>query len=265
VTKILVVANQAGSAGKTTTVVAVAGELAKRGRQVLVVDADGQANASHHLGVIDPKRTTGDVLLERCELGDAVVETDTPGLWLLPSSPELDQDIAQLGRRSVGAEQRMRLALAPLRTTGEADYILIDCPGSLGIITISAMVAAVGDTDNAPANVITVVAPQAKEVEGLPRIEETIEDVRQAYNPRLTLGAVILCMVPPATAGMLYGQVADQLREAYGPLVGPSVRRSVRVPEAYARGSLIQDHAPGDAISLDYANVTDWMLGRGVL
>lgn len=264
-TKILVVANQAGSAGKTTTTVAVAGELAKRGRQVVVVDADGQANASHHLGITDPKRTTGDVLVDRCELADAVVETGTPGLWLLPSSPELDQDVAQLMRRPVGAEQRMRMALEPLRATGEADYILIDCPGALGIITISAMVAAAGDTDSAPANVITVVAPQAKEVEGLPRIEETIEDVRKHYNPRLALGAIILCMVPPTTAGMLYGQVAEQLREAYGSLVGPSVRRSVRVPEAYARGLLIQDHAPGDAITLDYANVTNWMLARGVL
>jgi chromosome partitioning protein len=262
-TRIIPVANQAGSVGKTTTVLALAGSLAKRGKQVVVVDADAQANATHHLGVDEPKRTTGDVLLQRCELGDAIVDTQTPNLWLLPSSSNMDQDAAELTRVRVGAEQRLRRALDVLR--GEADYIFIDCPGALGILTIAALIAASGETDESSANVITVAAPMAKEVEGIPRLEETISDVREAYNQRLQLGAIIPCIVPPETQGALYSEVVVQLREVYGDLVGPSVRRSVRVPEAYAQQVLLIDHAPSDGITLDYEAVVEWLIGRGVL
>lgn len=262
-TRIIPIANQAGSAGKTTTTLALAGSLAKRGKQVVVVDADAQANATHQLGIDEPKLTTGDVLLQRCELGDAIVDTTTPNLWLLPSSSNMDQDAAELTRVRVGAEQRLRRALDVL--SGEADYILVDCPGALGIITIAALIAAAGETNANPANVITVAAPMAKEVEGIPRLEETINDVREAYNPRLQLGAIIPCIVPPESQGALYSEVVTQLREVYGDLVGPSVRRSVRAPEAYAQQVLLHDHAPNDGITLDYEAAVEWLINRGVL
>jgi chromosome partitioning protein len=264
VTIILPITNQAGSAGKTTTTVGVAGALAKRGYKVVVVDADGQANASHHLGIDDPKYTLGDVLLGRCELQDALVETATPGLWVLPSAERQDMDVQELTRRPVGSEQRMRLALEPLRGDGDL-RILIDCPGALGIMTVAAMVAASGNDDTDPANVVTVIAPQAKEAQGIPKIERTIKDVRDAYNPKLRLGAILPCIVPPTGAGMLYGQIVENAKAVYGDIVGPSTRRSVRVPEAYVHQALIQDHAPNDAITLDIENVTNWLIEKNVL
>jgi chromosome partitioning protein len=252
------IANQAGSAGKTTTVVTVAVVLSLRGCRVLLVDADPQSNASLWLGVHDPDLTIGDVLLKRAPLADAVVETSVAGLSLLPASPALDGDALALAR-SLGGEQRLRQSLDAWTEDVEnpPDVVLIDCPGAMSILTVAALVAAT--------SVITVTQPTFKELEGLPKMEETIAEVAGAYKPGLTLAAVVPCIVPPSTAGAVYSGTMAVLQETYGELITPSVRRSARVPEAYAQKAPLPIHAPNEPVTADYEAVTQRLGELGVV
>ena len=248
------VANQAGSAGKTTTVVTLAALLAEAGRRVLVVDLDGQANATAWLGVNPDTVTTtaGDVMLRRRDLADAVVPTNTPGVRLVPSSPEMDAAAVELSRVT-GGEQRLRLALVDVT---DVDVVLLDCPGALSVVTIAAMVAATA--------VVTVTAPTAKELAGVPRLEETVAEVAEAYNPQLMLAGIVPCIVP-SNAGALYAEALAMLTDAYPGITTPSVRRSVRAPEAYAQEVPLPAHAPREPVTDDYRAVLGYLQGKGVL
>ncbi|NLG21735.1 MAG: AAA family ATPase [Actinomycetales bacterium] len=245
-------ANQAGSAGKTTSAVTLAAMLAETGHTVLLVDSDAQANATTWLGVSNPSLTLGDVLLRRATLAQATVETDVPGLRLIPAHEGLDGDALELSR-VLGGEQRLRMAL---QDTG-ADVILVDCPGALSILTVAALVAS--------DSVITVTQPTVKELAGVPKMEATVHEVRDAYNPKLRFGAVIPCIVPPSAAGALYSEALTLLCEQYGDLVTPPVRRSVRIPEAYAQQTPLSIHAPSEAVTHDYRAVLNHLIQSGVL
>lgn len=180
------VANQAGSAGKTTTVVTLAALLADAGTRVLVVDLDGQANATTWLGVAPEnlQATAADVLLRRASTGEAIQDTNTDRVRLLGSSAAMDASAADL-TRVTGGEQRLRMALTSLV---DIDVVLIDCPGALSVVTVAAMVAAT--------SVLTVTAPTAKELAGVPRVEDTVTEVAEAYNPGLRLAGIVPCIVP---------------------------------------------------------------------
>ncbi|GAB7192796.1 ParA family protein [Kineococcus sp. NUM-3379] len=251
--KIVTIANAAGSAGKTTTVVTLAALLAEAGHRVLVMDADPQANATSALGLNDPKVTLGDVLLRRADLADAIAETAVPGLHLVPSSGRLDADAVDLSHVT-GGEQRLRLAL---NQGPSYDVVLIDCPGAVSILTIAALVASTA--------AVTVAQPTIKEIVGLPRMEATVEEVRDAYNPTLSLSAVVPCIVPAASAGAAYGEAVDLIRSEWGDLVTPTVRRSVRVIEAYARSVPLSIHAPLEGVTEDYRSVLKHLTAAGVL
>lgn len=250
------IANMAGSAGKTTTAVTLAALLAESGREVLLVDVDPQSNATTWLG-IDPDEveiSSGDVLMKRGTLDEAIVETSTPRLRLVPATPSLDGDaIALLGE--TGREQRLKLALRSC--PDDVDVILIDCPGSMSLLTVSALVVAT--------SVITVTAPSSKELEGIPKLEALIEEVAEAYNPDLRLGAVVPCIVPPASAGRLYTDALAALLEAYGEVVTPSVRKTVRAPEAMSHREALPTYAPRDGITDDYRAVLVALEKGGVL
>lgn len=253
---VIVVANQAGSAGKSTTAVTLAALLAENDLRVLLIDADGQANASSWLGVEKPDYTTGDVLHQRIGLLDACVTTNVPGLFLLPSSQALDADVVNLAR-AVGGEQRLRLALEQLGPDERPDAVVVDCSGSMNIVTIAALVAATG--------VITVAQPTMKELAGVPKLETTVAEVAQAYRPGLTLGAVVPCIVPPSSSGALYNEALALLRSTYGDLVTPPVRRSVRIPEAYAQRRVLPIHAPQEPVTQDYREVAKYLTHAGLL
>lgn len=262
-TAVTPIGNEAGSAGKTTSAVELAANLARIGKKVLVVDADSQHNASHLLGVAEPKFTVGDVMLRRAEITDAIIESNTPGVWILPSAESLKNDSLELHRLPVGADQRLRQPLEQIAV--EYDQVLVDCPGSLGMLTIAALVATRGHTADGPAYVIGVTQPQVKEIEGIPRLLKTIDDIADAYNPQLQLGCIIPCLVPPRTQGAIYQEALELLDSSYGELVTPAIRRSVTVPEAYFARQPLLAYAPSADVTADYRKTFEYLIEQGVL
>lgn len=248
----IAIANAAGSAGKSTTTVTLAALLAREGQRVLVIDGDAQATATFWLGVDTPAYTVGDVLHRRCKLADAITTTNTAGVSLLPATAAVDSDVIQL-TSTRGGEQRMRLALAEAKNY---DLALVDCPGSINAVTLSALVAA--------DSVITVTAPTLKEMGGIPQIEEIIADLAEAYNSSLALRAIIPCSVP-RNAGKGYDDMMALLTESYAQLVTPSIRRTVRVMESHGNRSPLPAHAPNDGVTHDYEQALAWLNERGVL
>lgn len=253
--KVITIANAAGSAGKTTTTVTLAALLAQRGVRVVVIDLDGQANSTRWLG-IDPDAvdaTSGAVMLRTATLADALVETNTPGVRLVPASESVYADGITL-QQVTGRE--MRLASA-LRKLDNAEVVLIDCPGTIGLMTVAALVAS--------DEVLTVTQPTSKELEGIASLEATIAEVVEDFDKDLELAAIVPCIVPPATSGALYVEAVEQLREAYGDLVTPSVRRSVKAAGSYSHREPLPTFAPREGVTLDYTAVLDHLIAREVL
>lgn len=250
---IIAVANASGSAGKTTTVVSLAAHLG-RTRSVVVVDADGQGTATSWLGHRPDAVaiTLADVLLKRATLDQALLATDTRGVQLLPANRTLDATAIHLNS-VVGRELLLKRAIG----TSDADVVLIDCPGAVSPITISALVAATA--------ALTVTQPTMKEIAGVPEILDAIEDVQEAFNPTLTFAGIVPCIVPPNTHGRIYREAMSLLRDTYKDQVGPAVRRSARVAEAHAQTTPLPDWAPADSVTQDYVAVAEWLHTRGVL
>ncbi|AIF41876.1 hypothetical protein HX89_14290 (plasmid) [Dermacoccus nishinomiyaensis] len=252
---IIAVANAAGSAGKTTTVVTLAALLAEAGQRVVVVDLDGQANATRWLGV-DPRtlaHTVGDVLLDECSVVEALVETNTQGVRLLPANSSVNGDALEL-RDAVGREMRVKTAI---RDLCDVDVVLIDCPGTIGLMTVMALVAA----DAA----LTVAQPSMKELEGIEELEKTISEVRKFFGADVSLRGVVPCIVPPASAGRLYANSVELARDTYDDLVLPPVRRSVKAAEAYAFAQPLPLFAPREGVTEDYRGVLGRLQATGVL
>lgn len=251
---VIAVANASGSAGKTTTVVSLA-DLIGRHRRVVVVDADGQATATSWLGH-RPETVLvglGEVLLRRAGVNAAVLDTDTSGVRVLPSNRSLDAATIELNT-VIGREQRLKRALAQLAGT---DVVLIDCPGSVSTITISALVAADA--------ILTVTQPTLKEITGVPEMLDAVEAVRDDLNPRLRFAGVIPCIVPASSHGRIYSDAMALLHKTYDPCVAPPVRRSARVAEAHAQQVPLPTWSPRDNVTHDYEAVYEWLKTRDVL
>lgn len=253
-TRVIAVPTAAGSAGKTTTVVALAAILGARGRRVLVIDGDPQATATEWLGVDpdEPEHDIGAVMLGQATLEQATIAVDVPGVQLVPASAGLDGDLIEVGRL-IGPEQRLRRALHGV----DADLVLIDCPGAIGPFTLYALVAATA--------CVTVTQPTAKELRGLPKLEALVAEVADMYNPGLTMAAIVPCIVPAANQGRLYSDAMTQLQHAYGELVTPPVRRTTRIPEAHSHSIPLPIHAPADPATGDYQAIADWLTQREVM
>lgn len=251
---ILSIANAAGSAGKTTSTVSLGALIAQTGRSVRIVDADPQANATHAVGAAgDPNAPTiTDVLAGQASIDDVEQDTTIPGMRIIPASAATLEGIEAVLTRTVGAEQRLRLAL---EAAVPADVTIIDCPGSIGLLTVTALVASDA--------VLTVAMPTVKELAGLPRIDGVVDQVRGAYRPKLTLAGVIPCKVPPRGRGRLYTDALQLLRDQWGHHVTPTIRDSVRVPEAYAARTPLPAWAPTAAVTNDYRAVLQHLTNRG--
>jgi chromosome partitioning protein len=224
--RIVAVANQKGGVGKTTTAVNLATALAAVGRKVLVVDIDPQGNASTCLGIAPAQRNVGayHVLLDGTPLAHAVVATEIPNLGVVPSTIDLsgaELELIDVDRR----EYRLRDALAG--ATDHYDYVLIDCPPALGILTINALTAA-----NA---VLVPLQCEFLALEGLSQLVRTIDRVKRAFNPDLEIQGIVLTMYD--TRNKLSSLVADDVRAYFGDKVYQTViPRNVRVSEAPSHG-----------------------------
>ncbi|MGK2285395.1 ParA family protein [Pedomonas sp. V897] len=236
--RIIAIANQKGGVGKTTTAINLATGMAAVGRKVLVIDMDPQGNASTGLGVDRAHRalSTYDLLLGEATVAEARQETVVPNLWLIPSTIDLSGAEIEL----VDMEQRsFRLKTALAEACADYDYVIIDCPPSLGLLTINALVAAEG--------VLVPLQCEFFALEGLSQLLQTIDRVRGNFNPMLGISGVVLTMYDKRNK--LSDQVAEDVRSCLGNLVFETViPRNVRLSEAPSHGkpALLYDHrCPG--------------------
>ena len=233
--RVLVVANQKGGVGKTTTAINLGTALAAVGERVLLIDSDPQGNASTGLGIGRALRrhTLYDVLMAEMPITDAVVKTSVPGLDLTPSDPDLSGVELELGhqaRRSF----KLRDALEVLRDGKTYSYVLIDCPPSLNLLTVNAMAAADA--------VLVPLQCEFFALEGLSQLMRTIDLVRGNLNPKLEIQGIVLTMYDRRNA--LSGQVASDVRSHFGDIVYQTViPRNVRVSEApsFGKPALVYD------------------------
>ena len=233
--RVLVIANQKGGVGKTTTAINLGTALAAVGEHVLLIDSDPQGNASTGLGVGRAlrKNTLYDVLMGEKPIVEAVVRTNLPGLDLVPADPDLsgvELELGQQSRRSF----KLRDALEPVRQARGYTYVLIDCPPSLNLLTVNAMTAADA--------VLVPLQCEFFALEGLTQLMRTIDLVRGSLNPRLEIQGVVLTMYDRRNS--LSEQVAGDVRGHFGETVYQTViPRNVRVSEApsFGKPALVYD------------------------
>jgi chromosome partitioning protein len=255
VCRIITIANQKGGVGKTTTAVNLAASLALHGSRVLVVDLDPQGNAStaldvdHHTGV----PSVYDVLIDDRPLREIVRTVDEiPLLSCAPATIDLAGAEIELVPL-VARESRLSRALNGYDTSG-LDYILIDCPPSLGLLTVNALVAA--------PEVLIPIQCEYYALEGLEQLIRTVDLVRSHLNPALNISTILLTMYDARTR--LASQVADEVRSHFGEKVLNSVvPRSVRVSEAPSYGQSVMTYDPGSSGAVAYLEAAKEIAFRG--
>ncbi|GAB4533109.1 MAG: ParA family protein [Parvularculaceae bacterium] len=235
--RILSVANQKGGVGKTTTTINLGTALAAIGERVLIIDLDPQGNASTGLGLghEDRGKTSYDVLTGQAGLAETIRETLVPGLEISTSDINLSGAELELANDRIRNFRLKRAIDAYLKMGGRHSYILIDCPPSLGLLTMSAMTASDA--------VIVPLQAEFFALEGLSQLLRTVELVRVNLNPRLEIQGVVLTMFDKRNN--LSGQVASDVRAHLGDKVYKTViPRNVRISEAPSHGkpALLYDH-----------------------
>ncbi|HMQ34535.1 MAG TPA: ParA family protein [Chloroflexaceae bacterium] len=248
----MAVANQKGGVGKTTTAVNLAGEFARRGRRVLLIDGDPQGNATTSLGVAKQGLvgTTYDLLMES-EAGEGtIIPTRRAGFDLVPA----DQDLAGAAVELATAERReRRLAAALQPLEGRYDHIIVDCPPSLGLLTLNALCAA--------DSVLIPLQCEYLALEGLAQLKLTLERVREGLNPGLRILGVVMTMYDGRTN--LAQQVVDEVQRHFPRLIFRTlIPRSVRLSEAPSHGKLIAEYDPQSRSAVAYGALADEVLRR---
>jgi len=237
------VCNGSGSAGKTTTVDALATMYAERGLRVGVVDLDPQGNVTFAAGIEAVEgHTVSDALLRRAEPAICMVPHATvPNVWVMPTDRELATAAVEL-ERSPGGVMRLRKVVQTIIEALGLDIVFIDCPGAIGFLTITALVAS--------QKAVTVTVPALKELQGLAAIEELIEQVGEAYHDsELALDAIVPCNMRQIT---VHREGLALLQDTYGDLVTSPIRMAATVPEAYAQQKPLTVYAPKADVTTDY-------------
>ena len=253
--RIIAIANQKGGVGKTTTTINLASAFQKRGMRSLVVDVDPQGNASTGLG-IDPgarQSTTFDLIVEGRPASDVIRETGFDGILIAPATTDLasaDIELMANERRSFVLRDILR---APSLSALGLDFILIDCPPSLNLLTVNAMVAA--------HSVLVPLQSEFFALEGLSQLMLTIREIRQTANPELRIEGVVLTMHDQRNR--LAQQVEADARETLGELVFQTiVPRNVRVSEAPSHAIPVLDYDPLSKGAIAYQALADEIVAR---
>jgi len=239
----IAVSNQKGGSGKTTTAVNLSAALSEQGHRVLLVDLDPQASASSWLGFRDGDRGLLDVFTENVHLGHLTRPTRVPNVDIVPASPWL-VGIDKALSTEVGAETLLRTAFA--RLPARWDYVVVDCPPSLGFLAIAAFVAC--------QSLLIPVETRVMALGGLAALLRTMERVRERLNPSLSLVGTVPCRVDLRTK--LSRTIVQRLRERFADLVFDSIiRENVRLAEAPSFEQPITTYAPTSTGASDYRAV----------
>jgi chromosome partitioning protein len=261
-TRILTVANQKGGVGKTTTTVNVAAALAQAGLRVLVIDIDPQGNASTALGIDHHAEVSSiyDVLVDGMDIAEVVQECpDIPNLWCAPATIDLagaEIELVSLVARETRMQRALRSYIDKAAARGEErlDYVLIDCPPSLGLLTVNAFVAA--------EEVFIPIQCEYYALEGLSQLLKNIQLIKTHLNPDLHVSTILLTMYDGRTR--LSAQVADDVRSHFPEQVlRTTVPRSVRISEAPSHGQTVLTYDPSSSGALSYLEAAGELADRG--
>lgn len=250
--KIVSFSNQKGGVGKTTSCVNIAAQIAKKGKNVLMIDMDPQGNATSGLGLPKSKikKTVYDVIIGKCDVSDTIIKTKFKNLSVVPAN--IDLAGAELELYDMEEDQNFaKLALESIRD--KYDYIFIDCPPSLGMLTVKALSVSDG-----------VVIPMQCEfysLEGMTQLFNTVKKIKQMYNPELQIVGILLTMYNGRLT--LTNQVVAELKKYYAEkLFKVPISRTVRISEAPGYGEPICYHDPYGKGSLEYAAVAKELMLR---
>lgn len=247
----MAIASQKGGVGKTTTVINLGAFLAALGHNVLLVDCDPQANTSRSLSIEHPEKTIYQILVDDIEAHDVILPTAHENLALLPADPNLAGAEVELVDR-LNREGLLREALS--RVDDDFDYVLLDCPPSLGLLTVNALVAS--------SSVIIPVQCEFLALEGVSRLMHTIGRIQQSFNPSLRVFGLLMTMYDRRTS--LSEQVADEVRKHFPNLTFRTViPRNVRLSEAPSYGQSILEYDPSSIGAQAYRLLATEVLARG--
>lgn len=256
--KIIAIANQKGGVGKTTTTINLAAALAERGARILVVDLDPQGNASTGLGVDPEDRgfTTYDLLVGDVALDEVILRTEIGNLFIVPATVDLSSADIEL----MANEKRSFLLFDALRQPDmdryELDYVLIDCPPSLNLLTVNAMVSA--------HSVLIPLQSEFFALEGVSQLMLTVREVRQTANPNLRIEGVVLTMFD--ARNNLSQQVEEDARDNLGDLVFETkIPRNVRVSEAPSFAQSVLHYDPQSKGATAYRSLAHELLQKHMM
>ncbi|MEO9967364.1 MAG: AAA family ATPase [Reichenbachiella sp.] len=244
-TKVIAIVNQKGGTGKTTTTVNLGCALAKRGKKVLLVDLDAQGNLSYSLGILEIEKSIGQVILGEVEFEDILIERE--GLVVAPA----EIDLADVEINIAGELARESILKKVLASTKGYDYILIDCPPSLSLLTINAL--------NAASRVIVPLQMEVLSLQGLDQIISTINQIKEVLNEKLEILGLLPVMVD--SRRKLSREIFEHIEDNYNfKIFNSRIRTNVRASEAPSFGESLISYAPTSNGAKDYMSFADEIL-----
>lgn len=246
-TTTVAVINQKGGTGKTTTTINLGSALSKLGKRVLLLDLDPQANLSYSLAVTEPEATLSDAFLGNASLQDVLVEKD--GLWIAPGSNELvDIEISL-----VSQPDREKFLQSMLKDLTDFDYILIDCPPSLSVLTINALIAA--------DEVLVPLQMEVLTLQGLDQIMTTVEKIKKSFNSKLKIKGIVVVMFD--VRRKLSQEVLEYLQQNVKEYIfNQSIRLNVKLAEAPSFGRSIMEYDASSNGAKDYLALAKEFISR---